>query len=236
MRRFGTEYGGWSLPKDAELGPSSLIYSAGVGEDISFDLLLQEAYGCQIVLIDPTERAKKHYEEIQAFYETGAPVFTGDIQRDYLPMISSAKPDFSKFIYVPKGLWHVPGTLKFYKPVNSQYVSHTLIQNMYSDEYTMVEVDTVGNIMKDLGHADAQIDLLKLDIEGAELTVIDNMLRDGIYPKYLCVEFDLKLKGIDSANMTQKIVHKLKQVGYKLLDNRGWNCTFERVYNTTVDK
>jgi FkbM family methyltransferase len=227
MRRFGTHYGGWSLPVDADLGPKSVVYSAGVGEDISFDLLLQDAYGCEIILIDPTERAKIHHDEVQNFYESGAPAFTGDIQRDYLSTISSAKPDFSKIMYVPKGLWHVPETLKFYKPVNSKYVSHTFIGNMYSDDYVMAQVDTVGNIMKELGHT--KIDLLKLDIEGAELTVLDNILSERIYPRYLCVEFDLKLKGRDSAQMTERILHMLDRKGYKLLENSNWNCTFERV-------
>ena len=227
MRRFGTNYGGWSLPVEAELGPNSLVYSAGVGEDISFDVLLQEAYGCEIVLIDPTERAQRHYDEVRAFYETGVPAFTGDIQRDYLQTISSAKPDFSKFTYVPKGLWHIPETLKFYKPVNPRYVSHTLIPKMYSDEFTMAQVDTVGNIMKALEHR--QIDLLKLDIEGAELTVLNNILSEHIYPRYLCVEFDLKLKGQDSAQMTERLLHILDRKGYTMLENHEWNCTFERL-------
>jgi FkbM family methyltransferase len=225
MRRFGTNYGGWSLPVDAELGPTSVVYSAGVGEDISFDLLLQHTYGCEVVLIDPTERAKLHYDEVQAFYTTGDLKFTGDVQRDYLSTISSAKPDFSRFTYVPKGLWHLPTTLKFYKPVNPTFVSHTFIGNMYSDDYVMAEVDTVGNIMKELGHS--KIDLLKLDIEGAELTVLDNLLREHIYPRYLCVEFDLLLKGQDSAQMTQKILDILELKGYRLLENSEWNCTFE---------
>lgn len=227
MRRFGTTYGGWSLPVEAELGPNSIIYSAGVGEDISFDLLLQEAYGCEIVLIDPTERAKAHYEEIKTFYDTRKPYFTGDIQPDYIRTIGRAKPDFSKFTYVTKGLWHIPDTLKFYKPVNPKYVSHTFMTNMYSDEYTMAEVDTVGSIMKELGHT--QLDLLKLDIEGAEVTVLDQMLREQIYPRYLCVEFDLLLKGKDSARMTENILQILGRKNYKMLENREWNCTFERM-------
>jgi len=212
---------------DAELGPKSIVYSAGVGEDISFDLLLQEAYGCEVILIDPTERAKMHYKEVQEFYQTRKPYFSGDIQRDYLAKISSAKPDFSKFTYVPKGLWHLPDTLKFYKPVNPKYVSHTFIGKMYSDDYTMADVDTVGNIMKELGHT--QIDLLKLDIEGAELTVLNNILSEQINPRYLCVEFDLKLKGADPANMTEKILQILERKGYKMLENHEWNCTFERM-------
>jgi hypothetical protein len=225
MRRFGTNYGGWSLPTEAKLNPTSIIYSAGVGEDISFDLLLQETYDCTIILLDPTERAKKHYEEVQAFYATGVPRFTGDIQRDYLSTISSAKPDFSMFTYVPQGLWSTKDMLKFYKPVNPQYVSHTLIPNLYSDQYTEVPVDSVKHLMGELGHS--SIDLLKLDIEGAELAVLDQMLNDGVFPRYLCVEFDLKLKGADPESLTESMLARLRRNGYRLLENREWNCTFE---------
>ena len=40
--RLGTKYGGWILPKDIELNEDSVVYSAGVGEDISFDMLLYQ--------------------------------------------------------------------------------------------------------------------------------------------------------------------------------------------------
>ena len=40
MEKLGTNYGGWIIPKNIALTPESIIYSVGVGEDISFDLLL----------------------------------------------------------------------------------------------------------------------------------------------------------------------------------------------------
>ena len=46
--------------------------------------------------------------------------------------------------------------------------------------------------MENLGHT--HIDILKIDIEGSEIVVLNKMLDDQIYPKYLCIEFDLKLK------------------------------------------
>ena len=36
MERLGTKYGGWILPTNTTLNENSIIYSAGVGEDISF--------------------------------------------------------------------------------------------------------------------------------------------------------------------------------------------------------
>jgi FkbM family methyltransferase len=224
MKRFGTKYGGWNIPIDINLTSESIIYSAGVGEDISFDILIQEAYNSNIILIDPTNRAKKHYEEIQDFYKTSKPNFTGDIQNDYIKMIENSKPNFLKFNYIQKGLWLSNNILKFYKPSNDKYVSHTLIENMYSNNYEIVEVDSIKNIMKSLNHT--YIDVLKLDIEGSEIVVLNQMLNDNIFPKYICIEFDLHLKKCDHKNETSSIITRLIELNYIMLENDNWNCIF----------
>ncbi len=61
---LGTPYGGWqfiSLDKQENIN----VISAGVGEDISFDVELINKYGCNVILIDPTPRAIIHYEEVK---------------------------------------------------------------------------------------------------------------------------------------------------------------------------
>jgi len=47
-QRLGTTYGGWVLPKEVLLNENSIVYSGGVGEDISFDIKLQHGY-CRII-------------------------------------------------------------------------------------------------------------------------------------------------------------------------------------------
>ena len=69
--------------------------------------------------------------------------------------------------------------------------------------------------MNDLNHT--KIDLLKLDIEGSEIDVLNQMLDDKIYPKYLCIEFDLLLKRKDPNKLTQKLVNRLQENNYKIL-------------------
>ena len=44
MLKLGTNYGGWSIPKNIKLNKDSIVYSGGVGEDISFDIKLQSKY------------------------------------------------------------------------------------------------------------------------------------------------------------------------------------------------
>tara|TARA_B100001769_G_scaffold183661_1_gene145317 strand:+ start:16930 stop:17619 length:690 start_codon:yes stop_codon:yes gene_type:complete len=226
MESLGTKYGGWSIPLDDKLDKNSIIYSGGVGEDMSFDLKLEDKYRCKIFLIDPTKRAIKHYEEVKEFYNTKINNFSGNIQSDYLYNIIDLDPDFNNYTYINKGLYREKTKLKFYKQTNPNYVSQSLVNNMYGNDYDEVEVDSIKNIMKTYNHS--KIDLLKLDIEGSEIDVLNNMLDDEIYPKYLCIEFDLLLKNKDPNKLTQKLVKRLEENNYKILENKNLNITFER--------
>lgn len=225
MIRLGTEYGGWLIPFKNTLHQDSVVYSGGVGEDISFDIKLQSKYGCNILLIDPTQKAIKHYQECKQYFNNKNYKFTGGIQNDYYKEIKNEVPDMNKINYLDIGLWNKKDTLKFYKQENENYVSKSFIDGMFSEDYDIVEVDSIKNIMKKNNHT--QIDLLKLDIEGAENIVLEQMLDDKIYPKYLCIEFDLLINKKDTNNSTKNVVERLINEGYKILVNDRLNITFE---------
>lgn len=225
MLKLGTNYGGWLIPEKNILNKDSIVYSGGVGEDISFDIKLQSKYGCNIVLIDPTQKAINHYEECKKYFNDKKFKFTGGIQKDYYKEIKYEEPNMDKITYINMGLWNKKDTLKFYKQENENYVSKSLIDGMFSKNYDIVEVDSIKNIMKKNNHT--QIDLLKLDIEGAENIVLEQMLDDKIYPKYLCIEFDLLINRKDTNNSTKKVIERLINEGYKILVNDRLNITFE---------
>ena len=216
------------LPKNMELNENSIIYSGGVGEDISFDIKIQEKYKCNIFLIDPTEKALIHFNEVQEYYKNGKQ-FLGNIQKDYIQSIQNNKPDFSKFYYFYIGLWNCHDKLKFYKQNNTDYVSQSLIENMFTQEYDEVNVTTIKALMEEKKHK--TIDLLKLDIEGAEIEVIQQMLDDEIFPKYILIEFDLFLKKKDPGNKkTNDLISRLLSLHYIILINDNFNITFYRNY------
>lgn len=225
MELIGTKYGGWWIPKNIDFNEDSIIYSGGVGEDISFDIAIQSKYNCNIFLIDPTERAIKHYDQCKNYFlSKDKSIFTGDIQKDYFTIIDKYVPNFSKFNYLSTGIWNSNTTLKFYKQNNKKYVSQSVINNMFGNEYTTIETRSIKDIMNNYGHD--HIDLLKLDIEGAEVKVINNMLDEKIYPKYLCIEFDLYLKKKDQENDTSKVMKRLESLGYNMLKNDNMNVTY----------
>ena len=227
MERLGTNYGGWYVPTNMNLNENSIVYSGGVGEDVSFDLLLQCKYNCNIILIDPTSKAVKHFDEVKQYYNSKQH-FTGGIQKDYYSCIQSLSPNFDKLKYVNIGLWNKKEDLKFYKQSNDNYVSQSLVENMFGQKYDIVPVDSIKNIMEQQCHI--QIDLLKLDIEGAEIETVNQMLDDKIYPTYVLIEFDLLLKNKDPRNTTKQLVERMiTKENYKMLKNDQLNITFVKI-------
>ena len=69
-------------------------------------------------------------------------------------------------------------------------------------------------VMKELGHE--RIDLLKLDIEGAEYGVIEDMQSSGILPKQLLVEFHHRFEEVGTKK-TEEALARLKSMGYSLV-------------------
>jgi FkbM family methyltransferase len=224
--KLGTNYGGWFIPKKCNLNENSIIYSGGVGEDMSFDILLNGKYDCNIFLIDPTIKAINHFKEFQDYYTNNIP-FKGNIQTDYYNIINPIKPNLNKFFYENIGLWNKEDNLKFYKQNIKSHVSQSVIEDMFGNEYDIIPVNTIKSIMNKYNHN--RIDLLKLDIEGAEINVLNNMIDDKIFPKYLCIEFDLKLKNKDYSNQTESLINSLINNGYKILINDNLNITFEHI-------
>ncbi len=193
LARLGSQYGGWVVPTSL-FSSSSVCYCVGVGEDITFDLALIQQFGCQVFAFDPTPRAIEH--------------------------VNKNAYDNPAFHFQPVGIWSRDELCKFYAPENPQHVSHSVVNLQSTAEYFEAECKRLSTIMRELGHD--RIDLLKLDIEGAEHEVIENLLAEDLRVNVLCAEFDQP----SPLSTTIATVRKLQRAGYQVVSIEGWNFTF----------
>lgn len=202
LMEIGTKYGGWVIPRKL-LHSASVCYCAGCGEDISFDLGLIDNFGCQVYAFDPTPRAIRHVKSV-----------------------AGANP---KYHFSDVGLWDKDDVLKFFAPRDPTHVSHSVLNLQKTDEYFEARVRRLSDIMRE--HSHQTLDLLKLDIEGAEYKVVDSIIEDRLDIRILCVEYDECFNPMDAdyKNRIRASVNKLINAGYSLVCAQGnGNYTFCR--------
>ena len=186
FRVFGSEYGCWPV-LNGSLNEDSVVYSFGVGTDISFDLELIRNFGSAVFAFDPTPHS----------------VFW--VAQQVLPQ---------KFSFASVGISDGIGNLYFAPPEKDGFVSYSAASLQRSAaELTELPVKPLDVIMK--SHQHNSIDLMKMDVEGSEYSVIKDMIKKKIYPKQLCVEFHHGMYGFSNDD-TREAVSLLRDAGYQL--------------------
>ena len=184
---LGSRYNG----KRVHLGnlePSSLVYSFGVGFDISFDLELIERVGCEVHAFDPT------------------PAVAEWLSDQELP---------EQFHFHPWGLSERDQTARFSFVDRVESADFTLVEGTAVQEARTFEAEVyrLETILQRLGHD--HLDILKIDIEGAEYPVLRQILSSEPRFRQLLVEFHHRFSSIDKAE-TQKALDALGQCGFEL--------------------
>ena len=193
LERLGSDYGGWIVPT-AIITDGWIAYCGGVGEDITFDMRLIESTGCSVYAFDPTPRAVTYVADHAA--------------------------GVTRFHFMPVGLWSEDTVLRFFAPRDPAHVSHSIVNLQRTQDYFEAPCRSLPSLMRELGHD--QIDLLKVDIEGAEHRVVRSMLDAGIRPVVLCMEIDQPVK----ASTLWRTVRRIRSRGYALVAVDRWNLTF----------
>ena len=182
--------GGWWFTPEG-LNADSIVYSLGVGDDIDFDLSVIENYGVEVHAFDPTPSAIKMLEG-----------------RD-LPQ---------RFEFHPWAVTARDGSLTFYPRLRKDGAKSDVMYTMIAEEETVdyaikVPAYSLSTISEKLGHD--RIDLMKMDIEGAEYEVLDGLLSSSIKPTQLLVEFHHRFPGI-GLEKTADIIERLRDAGYQI--------------------
>lgn len=173
----------------------SVCYLAGLGEDASFDLGLVEQYGCEVWSMDPTPRSMTYAATVRE----------------------------PRFHFLPVGVWSADAVLKFYAPTDASHVSHSIVNAQHTTTYFEAQCKTLRTIMRELGHE--RVDLLKMNIEGAETEVIADMLANGPWPQVLLVAFE----AVEGTAEDMRMVRSLIKCAYEPVALQGHSVTFVRV-------
>ena len=184
------ESGGWLYAPDL-LGPDSIVYSLGVGDSIEFDLHLIEHYGLTVHTFDPTP----YSEEWMAGLE--------------LP------PNLEFHNWAAAG---EDGSLRLYRRISTRGKKSKVMwtaegQAGDDSDYIDAPAYTIRTMMDKLGHE--RVDLLKIDVEGAEYEILDSLEKAERLPVQVLVEFHHRFPGIGKER-TAESIRKLRELGYRI--------------------
>lgn len=195
---YGTSYGGFYILPEL-LHDSSIIYSFGIGKDISFDKACIKKHRCKVFAFDPTPKSinwigRQKLPVNFQFYHFG---------------ISSAGSGYYDF-YMPKHVKGVSGSL-------------VLQNDVAKENHISVLMKSFDDIAAELNHR--HIDVLKMDIEGAEYAVLEKILASPVTIDQLIVEFHDRSFDL-TVPKSREIVKKVIEGGYYIF---GCSISFEEI-------
>lgn len=186
--RVGQDWGSWVICPDG-LNSSSIVYSVGVGRDVTFDIDLIDRFGVTVHAFDPTP---------------------GSIEWAR----GQSLPE--RFVLHETGLADHDGFVRFSPTKSANTISWTMVESGQADGPSVeVPVRRLAGIMRDLGHS--HIDLLKMDIEGEEYAVIPNILASGLDIHQIVLECHPRFIE-DGWPRTRDLLQQMHEHGYGLFN------------------
>ena len=184
---YGNKYGGFYVNPNL-IEENGIVYSFGIGEDITFDEAVIRNHNCNVFGFDPTPKSIEWCTR-QNLNEN--------------------------FNFYPFGIGKKSELATFNLPSNPDYVSGSLINhdNVNSENHVQVEIKSFEDIQKINNHQ--KIDVLKMDIEGSEYEVMDSILKNTIEITQIAVEFHERFFS-DGKAKSKEFIKSMNENGYKI--------------------
>jgi FkbM family methyltransferase len=179
------------------LTATAVVYSFGVGRNISFERALIERFGVTVHAFDPTPRALEWVR-------------------------SQRLPD--RLVLHELGLADRDGTARFVPSRRPGGENFSMVRETGIGEAIETPVRRFVTLASLVGDAP---ELVKLDIEGTEYSVLPDMLSSGFRPGQILIEFHHRWREV-GPRRTREAIRLLNRHGYRVADvsSKGKEYTF----------
>jgi FkbM family methyltransferase len=182
---YGSSYGGFYVNPDL-INESSIVYSFGIGKDISFDRAIMKNHRCKVYGFDPTPKSIEYIKT----------------------------NNNSLFFFNDYGISKRTGVEIFFLPENEKGVSASMTLNEFVSEDKSIEakMKCFDDITREFGHQ--HIDVVKMDIEGSEYEVLETLIDSDVSITQLLVEFHDRY--FEGEIKSKKIIELLYNKGFEI--------------------
>jgi FkbM family methyltransferase len=206
-RREGLVYVEPNFVYRPDLSSESVVIDAGCSYEADFSVCLMRRHGVRAFGVDPT---RKHGEALHELEEQHG----------------------GRFVHVPCAVGAADGVLTFHESRVNE--SGSLLDdhvNVVHDEITSYDVEalTLTSLLKRL--ALNTVDVLKLDLEGAEYDLLERATPEQLHPfRQVFVEFHHHAVGHYTESDTRRIVGVVCGYGFKAFSLDDHNYLFYRAH------
>ena len=185
MMTLGAGDGQWAVCP-AGLGVGTVVYSFGIGHNLTFEQALIERFGVMIHAFDPTPLALEW------------------VKRQALP---------PSLVVHEVGIADYDGTARFAPPRRAGRESFSMVRESGVGTTVEAPVARLATLVTRIGGPLPEV--LKLDVEGIEYRVLPDLLASEFRPRQLLVEFHHRWAEI-GAKPTRAAIRLLNSYGYRV--------------------
>ena len=192
IKRYGSDYGGHFIyEKPLKNSEAPIVYSFGTGEDLTFSMAILKETKAEIFAYDPNPDAIAYLKKLPIYKDP----------RFHFTAAGLSDRDGETLYYKPKMVIDYSGSIYNYTP------------DLYDDGFP-IKIYCLKTLFEMNGHK--HIDLLKLDIEGAEFAVVNTLNDLDVRIDQICLESHERFFS-DFEDKIAVLIHEMHDLGYIII-------------------
>ena len=193
-------YGSWTLCTSV-LSRDTVVYSVGIGGDLSFDIDMIRQYGVTVYAFHPT-MTRPQFQVSTA-------------------IVNATVEELKRITFFPFGMGGSDDVVPFYRMKGRASMMSTVPgTNFEPNPYVRAPIVRLQTMLHMTGHR--RVDVLKVDVEGTEYAIFDDNALGWLSsapPTQIAIEYHATMFGLSSnrtAGGTNAVTNRLARCGYAL--------------------